>query len=348
MRIAFFVNSIKDEYPHFTTTVFALAASARGHDVCYVTPSDFVLRPDDTLHACVRNLPGKSFQKVETLHKALQSEDSARETIDITEIDVLMLRNDPSQDAETHPWAAQAGPMFGRLAVDRGVLVVNDPGGLSLAQNKLYLQGFPEAARPASLISKNLEEIRDFIGTQPKGVIIKPLQGSGGKNVFKIDGPDDSNINQIFEAVSEEGYMIAQGFMPEAKDGDVRLFVMNGTPLERDGKYAALRRVPAKGDVRSNMHAKGKAVKVEITDEILAVAELVRPKLIHDGLFMVGLDIVGDKILEINVFTPGGLWSICDMQGVDFAETVILSLEKKLEMRASSQGNLSNRELAVL
>ena len=68
-------------------------------------------------------------------------------------------------------------------------------------------------------------------------MIIKPLQGSGGKNVFKIEGPDDSNINQIFEAVSEEGYMIAQGYMPKAKDGDVRVFVMNGTPLEQDGKY---------------------------------------------------------------------------------------------------------------
>jgi len=348
MRIAFFVNAIKDEYPRFTTTVLALAALSRGHEVCYITPSDFVLRADDTLHACVLNLPNKSFQKVETFHKALQSDDTTRETIDITEIDVVMLRNDPSQDAGKHPWAAQAGPMFGRLAVDRGVLVVNDPDGLALAQNKLYLQGFPEAARPASLISKNLEEIRDFIDTQPKGVIIKPLQGSGGKNVFKIEGPDDSNINQIFEAVSEEGYMIAQGYLPKAKDGDVRVFVMNGTPLEQDGKYAALRRVPAKGDVRSNMHAKGTAVKVEMTDEILAVAELVRPKLIHDGLFMVGLDVVGDKILEINVFTPGGLWSICDMYGTDFAETVIKSLEKKLKMREGSQGTLSNRELAVL
>ncbi|HDZ53667.1 MAG TPA: hypothetical protein ENH63_18205, partial [Sulfitobacter litoralis] len=118
--------------------------------------------------------------------------------------------------------------------------------------------------------------------------------------------------------------------------------------LQQRRKYAAFRRVPAKGDVRSNMHAKGTVVKVEMTDEILAVAELVRPKLIHDGLFMVGLDVVGDKILEINVFTPGGLWSICDMYGTDFAETVIKSLEKKLKMREGSQGTLSNRELAVL
>jgi glutathione synthase len=348
MRIAFFVNAINHEFARYTTTVFALAAVLRGHEVCYITPGDFVLRADDTLHVNVLKLPGKTYKKVETLLKALQSDEATRETIGITDIDVLMLRNDPSEDAEQRPWAAHAGPMFGRLAAERGVLVVNDPDGLSLAQNKLYLQGFPEAARPASLISKNIKEIREFIDTQPKGVIIKPLQGSGGKNVFKINGPADSNINQIFEAVSEEGYLIAQAFMPQAVDGDVRVFVMNGVPLEREGKYAALRRVPAKGDVRSNMHAKGTAAKIKMTDEILAVAELVRPKLIHDGLFVVGLDIVGDKILEINVFTPGGLWSICDMYETDFAAMVIDALEKKLEMRKGSQSELSNRELAVL
>lgn len=348
MRIAFFVNAIKDEHPRFTTTVFALAALRRGHEICYITPDAFILRPDDTLHVNVLTLPKRTFKKVVTLHKALQSDETRHEIIDVTEIDVLMLRNDPSRDAESQPWAAHAGPMFGRLAAERGVLVVNDPDGLSLAQNKLYLQGFPEAARPPTLISKNLDEIRDFIDAHPEGIIIKPLQGSGGKNVFKISGPKDSNINQIFEAVSEEGYMIAQGFLPKAVEGDVRLFAMNGAPLARDGKFAALRRVPAKGDIRSNIHVKGTAVKVEVTDEILAVAELVRPKLIHDGLFLVGLDIVGDKILEINVFTPGGLWSINDMYETDFAETVMESLENKLGMRESSHGLMQNRELAVL
>ena len=113
------------------------------------------------------------------------------ETIDVREIDVLMLRSDPSQDAAERPWAANAGPMFGRLAVARGVLVLNDPDGLALAQNKLYLQGFPQAVRPASLISKSIEEIRAFIDEQPGGVILKPLQGSGGRNVFKIGSSGD-------------------------------------------------------------------------------------------------------------------------------------------------------------
>ena len=348
MRIAFFVNSIEGEYPHYTTTVLALSALSRGHDICYVTPGDFVLRPDDSLMVRALTLPGSNYKKPETLHKDLQGDDTKIETIDVGEIDVIFLRNDPSQDAADRPWAAHVGAMFGRLAADRGVLVVNDPDGLALAQNKLYFQDFPEAVRPATLISKNIDEIRAFIEQQAKGAIVKPLQGSGGKNVFKIDSPKDANLNQIFEAVSGEGYLIAQGYIPEAKAGDIRFFLMNGKPLERDGKYAAFRRVPAKGEVRSNIHVQGTAEAVKVTDKILPIAETVRPKLIQDGMFLVGLDIVGDKILEINVFTPGGLWSMSQMYKTDFTESVIIALENKLAIRAAYPTSIPNRQLATL
>ena len=348
MRIAFFVNSIEGEHPRYTTTALALAALTRGHDVCYLTPGDFVLRADDTLLVRARALAGASYKKVETLHQALQSDEAVVETIDVREIDVLMLRSDPSQDAAVRPWAASAGPMFGRLAVARGVLVLNDPDGLALAQNKLYLQGFPSAVRPASLISKSIEEIRAFIDEQPGGVILKPLQGSGGKNVFKIGSSGDSNLNQIFEAVSAEGYLVAQSYIPEAVAGDIRLFLMNGVPLERDGKLAAMRRVPAAGEHRANMHASGTAAKVKLSQGALAVAHMVRPKLIQDGLFLVGLDLVGDKILEINVFTPGGLLTIGEMYGAAFVEGIVEALEAKLQISDHSAGTVSNRTLATL
>ena len=347
MRIAFFVNSISSEYPRYTTTLLGLAARARDHDIFYITPEGFVLNPDDTMSVVVRKVPERKFQKVQTFHEAVQNE-TTPETLDVTELDVIVLRNDPSKDYEERPWAAQVGPMFGRLAAERGVLVVNDPDGLALAQNKLYLQGFPETIRPPTMISKNAAKIREFIDSRKDGVIIKPLAGSGGKNVFKINSPDDPNINQIFEAVSEEGYLIAQAFLPEATGGDIRIFLMNGSPLERDGKYAALRRVPAKGDVRSNVHAKGTIEKVKVSDDVLQICESVRPKLIQDGLFLVGLDIVGDRVLEINVFTPGNLWSIADMQGVDFSETIIQSLEQKIRMREEGTSPITNRELAMM
>lgn len=348
MRIAFFVNSIESEEPHFTTTALAMAALTRGHDVCYIAPGDFVLRPDDSLMVRATTVTAGKYKSAQAFHEAFQGKDTKIETLDVSEVDVIFLRNDPSLDADDRPWAAHIGAMFGRLASERGAIVVNDPAGLALAQNKLYFQGFPEAIRPKTLISKSIEEIRAFIADNRKGVIIKPLQGSGGKNVFKIATPDDANLNQIFEAVSGEGYLIAQGYLPEAKAGDIRFFMMNGRPLARKGVYAAFRRVPAKGEVRSNMHAAGTAEAVEITDDILAVAEMVRPKLIDDGMFLVGLDIVGTKILEINVFTPGGLPDIAGMHKVDFSEEIIEALEQKSAIRKAYAGSMSNRALATL
>ena len=307
-----------------------------------------MLRPDDGLTVRALTLPGSGYKKVETLHQALLGPDARTEKIDVGELDVLFLRNDPADDAADRPWAARAGVTFGRLAVERGVLVVNDPEGLALAESKLYLQGFPEAVRPATLISRSIEEIRGFIAERGEGVIVKPLLGSGGRNVFKIETATDANLNQIFEAISGEGYLIAQSYIPAATEGDIRLFLMNGAPLQRDGAYAAMRRVPAKGEIRSNMHVKGTAAKARMTDQVLAVADCVRPKLVQDGLFLVGLDIVGDKILEINAFTPGGLASICEMYETDFASSVIEALERKAAIRASYGGAIPNRSLATL
>lgn len=348
MRIAFFVNSIKDETVNYTTTHLALSALSRGHEICYLTPGDFVLRPDDSLVVRAHTLPSSKYKKAETLFKDLQGKEVVIETFPVEDIDVLMLRNDPSEDAADRPWAAQAGTIFGRLAAARGVIVVNDPNGLTQAQNKLYFQDFPVSVRPETLISKSIEEIRAFIEDQKEGVILKPLQGSGGKNVFKITSPKDANLNQIFEAVSGEGYLIAQSFMPEASEGDVRFFLMNGLPLEREGKYAAFRRAPAKGEIRSNIHAGGSAEAIEVSPTMLKIAETVRPKLIQDGMFLVGLDIVGDKLLEINVFTPGGLNNLSQLYETDFPQSVIEALERKVAIRAGYAGAIGNREICTL
>lgn len=347
MRIAFFINGLEQEYPRYTTTLLAMTARDRGHDVCYVTPNDFILRPDDGMSIRAIVPKKKKYKDGDEWVAAIQSEDAPVKTIDITDVDVLMLRNDPSLDADERPWAAQAGIVFGQFAKEHGVIVLNDPDALSRAQNKLYFQSFPVEVRTETLISKQASEIKAFVTKQKGKVIVKPLLGSGGKNVFMVKTAKDENLNQIIEALSQEGYIIAQTYLAEAKQGDIRLFLMNGVPLERDGKFAAIRRVPSSGDIRSNMHAKGGAEKVQINDEHLRVAELVRPKLVRDGMFLVGLDIVGDKILEINVFSPGALWSASDTQGTSFADTIIESIERKVEIRDSALRPFDNRELAT-
>ncbi|MCW8982025.1 MAG: glutathione synthase, partial [Altibacter sp.] len=144
-------------------------------------------------------------------------------------------------------------------------------------------------------------------------------------------------------------FVIAQEYLPEAKNGDIRLFLMNGVPLQaEDGQYAIMKRVNASGDIRSNIHAGGRPQKAKISDQILELAEIVRPKLVQDGMFLVGIDIVGDKLMEINVFSPGGLNVMGDMYETDFSTQVIRSIEKKVHYNNTYEDYLFNSRLATL
>lgn len=371
MLIAFFVNAMADEYPRYTTTLLAYEASRRGHDVCYITPGDFVLSPDDGMRAHARLVPApkarsKTKTKTKTKSKTSTSkvkprarscdkffkdmQDACARTtlVDITDIDVLMLRNDPSNDALERPWAEDVGIQFGRRVAQRGVLVLNDPGSLSQAMNKLYFQSFPREVRAETLITRHPGDIKQFARKHGGKVVLKPLQGSGGQGVFLLDGKSASNLNQMIDAIGRDGYIIAQTYVPEAEKGDIRLFLMNGVPLSVDGKYAAMRRVSSKDDIRSNIHAGGKARVARITERELRVAELIRPKLIKDGMFLVGIDIIGDTILEVNVFSPGNLHSCSEMAGVNFAATILANIERKVEIAAEFPGHFDNRSLAVM
>jgi len=350
MLIAFFVNSIDSEYPRYTTTVLAHEASRRGHDVCYLTPGDFVLSPDDTLQVHARMIPagkGKARSRDE-FFKALKSGGKKTTLIDIGQLDVLMLRSDPSTDASERPWAERIGIQFGRRATEAGVLVLNDPDALSLAINKLYFQSFPRQVRAKTLISRHTSDIKAFAKANGGKVVLKPLQGSGGQGVFVVNSKSSGNLNQMAEAIARDGYIIAQTVVPEAEKGDIRLFLMNGHPLQIDGKYAAMRRVGAEDDVRSNIHAGGTAKPVKITERELRLAELIRPKLQADGMFLVGIDIIGDTILEVNVFTPGNLFTCSEMAGVNFTAHIIDSIERKLQIRDEYPGQFTNAALAVM
>ena len=348
MLIGFFVNDLEREYENYTTTVLAHTAANRGHRVCYITPADFVLNADDTLSVHGRFLPKRKYKDRSEFFAALKDSQGVKiERVDVTEIDVLMLRNDPSIDAQT-PWAAEAGILFGREAVRRGVIVLNDPDSLGRAINKLYFQSFPVEARAETLITKHASDVKEFARAHGGNIILKPLQGSGGSGVFKLDPKDGSNLNQIIEAIGRDGYIIAQAYVPAAKKGDIRLFLMNGRPLEIDGRYAALRRVAAKDDIRSNIHAGGKAEAVEIGKVELAVAEIIRPKLMADGMFLIGVDIVGNKILEVNVFSPGNLHSCSDLAGVDFAVPILEAIERKVAIKAQYSRAFDNRHLAIM
>jgi len=348
MKIAFVVNDVHTELATYTTTRLAMAAVNLGHQSYTFGVGDFICAADGSVHALGRRARGKSYKSLDKFLAELQSTEHDAEQVNLDEFDVVMLRNDPSTDAIERPWAQSSGILFGQLVANRGVMVLNDPNNLARAINKTYFQQFPEEIRPKTFISRNVEELKQFIGEQHDKVVLKPLQGSGGKNVFLVGEDERANLNQMLDAVLRDGYCVAQEYLPAAAKGDVRLFVMNGRPLARDGKFAAFRRVNKTGDARSNMHTGGESEPVEVTDKMLRMVEIVRPKLVNDGMFLVGLDIVADKLIEINVFSPGGLGSSSQFAGLDFSQVVIEDLERKVEYRKYYDGRMQNNELATL
>jgi len=348
MRLGFVVNDIQTEEPGYTTTRLAMAALNRGHEIWVMGAGDFAYDPDENIHARARTVPKKKYKSSENFLRDLQGKQARQERITVDDLDVLMLRNDPSVDLVHRAWAQAAGITFGRVAMRHGVIVLNDPNGLSKALNKMYFQLYPEEVRPKTLITRDREEIKAFAKTHGGNIVLKPLQGSGGQGVFLVRPDDLSNINQMIEALTRDGYIIAQEYLPMAEEGDTRLFLMNGQPLKYKGKYAAFRRIRTGEDMRSNVHAGGKLRQAVITDTALNIAEIVRPRLVEDGMFLVGLDIVGDKLMEINVFSPGGLGSAQKFEGVNFTHAVIEALERKVEYMGYYRRLFDNREMATL
>jgi glutathione synthase len=348
MRIGFVVNDVGTEQAGYTTTRLAMSAVNHGHEAWTLGVGDFVYKPDGSVHANARAVSGKEYDSLPDYMKELQGDEARQEQISLDDVDVLMLRNDPSEDTAERAWAQTTGILFGQLAAQRGTIVVNDPSNLANALNKTYFQHFPEQVRPKTCISRDPEEIKEFIASQGGRGVIKPLQGSGGSSVFLVRKADAPNLNQMIEAVIRDGYCIAQEYLPAAKEGDIRLFVMNGRPLEHQGKYAAFRRVNKTGDMRSNMHSGGESEPVDIDDDALRLVEMVGPKLVADGMFLVGLDIVKDKLMEINVFTPGGLGSAQQATGVDFSAVVIADLERKVRGKRYYASGISNMLIATM
>jgi glutathione synthase len=346
VRIGFVVNDVATEHPLYTTTRLALNASRRGHDTFVIGVGDFSHQLDGSVAARARSASATSAD-AEAYLAQLQDEDDHGAQISVDDLDVLVLRYDPAADQLERPWAVTSGVLFGQLTVSRGTLVVNDPSHLANAINKTYFQHFPDSVRPRTLISRDADEIAAFIAAVGGRGVLKPLQGSGGSGVFFVSSDESPNFNQMVEAVGRDGYIVAQEELPGADDGDVRMFIMNGEPLMSDGHHAAFRRVNRTGDPRSNMRAGGRAESVTVTDAMLELVDAVRPKLVADGMFLVGLDLVGDKLMEVNVFSPGGLGSCEQLYGTSFTDPVIDALEAKVELAGRSGTVIDNAVLAT-
>ena len=348
IKIGFVVNDVNSEEAGYTTIRMAKEAVNLDHEAWLLGVGDLQYDPDDTVSARARTVPKRRYSTSESFLSDLRGKKARVETLAVEELDVLLLRNDPSDDAVGRPWAAMIGSEFGRLAMRHGVVVVNDPNGLAKAASKMYFQLFPEEVRPRTLISRDRDEIKAFVKDEGGTAVLKPLRGSGGASVFLVRPDDVPNLNQMIDAVSRDGYVIVQEYLPAAAAGDMRLFLMNGRPLRVKGRYAAFRRARSGGDMRSNIHAGGKIQKADVDANALRIAEIVRPKIVQDGMFLVGLDIVGDKLMEINVFSPGGLGSAQKFEKINFASYVIQALQRKADYMSFYGRNFDNVDMCTL
>lgn len=346
MRIGILVNEVVTEQPGYTTTRFAAAATKRGHQVWVMGVSDLAYNPDGSLHARARTVSKPQLRSREAFLAELQSARACVERVPLGQLDVLLLRNNPAEEPPRRAWARQVGIDFGRLAVRQGVIVLNDPNALASAQNKTYLQLFPDDVRARTLVSSDRDELKQFVAELGGRAVLKPLQGSGGARVFLVTAQDRANTNQMIESLVRDGYVMAQEYLEEGQNGDTRLFLMNGRPLVSKGRLAAFRRV--RSPEASFTHRDQILERAQLTPQQLRVADVLRPKLVQDGMFLVALDLVGDLLIDINVFSPGGLGSAQSLEKVDFAVPVVEAIERKVAYMGYYHRNFDNRELAVL
>ena len=222
MRIGITVNNIKTEYEDYTTTQLAMTAVNRGHSVWYINVEDFALRPDDNIYAHAYAIPQRRYRShTKFLENLRDKKQQSKSEINMNDLDVLLLRNDTNQDAVSRPWAQMAAINFASLALRSNVLVLSDPMGLSVGLTKLYMEYFPERVRPRTLVTRNKKEAKEFIAAEGGYAVIKPLAGSGGHNVFLIRPQDTPNLNQMFDAVAQEGFVIVQEYLEDAVAGSV-------------------------------------------------------------------------------------------------------------------------------
>ena len=326
MRNLLFVINEPGDLGATQTTTLLIAAASRRHDlrVLLCGVADLALTDDGSVETLARAV-GRDAE-AGALSGGLALGAAERLALDPHE-DLVLVRTNPARDQD-RAWAHDVALQILAFGADRGLRVLNDPTGLRRATSKLYLSRMPASCRPATLVSNDVERLRAFVEQAGGPTVLKPLQGTRGQDVFKIDGPQTPNLNQILDVLTRRGFAMAQSFVPQASQGDVRLVLLGGRLLEADGKLAAVRRVPPAlgGDFRSNVHIGGTPVAVEVDDTMRRVVAEVGPRLVRDGIVLAGLDLIGDRIVEINVFSTGGLWDAERFYDAPFIDVALQGL----------------------
>jgi glutathione synthase len=281
-----------------TTFFLMLEAQARGHALWVYTP-DRVSLDEGRVLARGRSL---GLQAVKGDHHRLGD----FETRELAEMDVVLMRQDPPFDM------AYITATHFLEAIHPRTLVVNNPAEVRNAPEKLFVTGFP-GVQPPTLITSDPEAIYDF-RARHGDMVLKPLYGGGGSGVVRLKA-DDPNLDALLElhAMIGREQVIAQKFIPAVSKGDKRILLVDGEPV------GAINRIPAEGQVRSNLARGGRAEAVELTARDLELCAIIGPELKRRGLLFVGIDVIGDYLTEINVTSPTGAQQLKRFGGADAA-----------------------------
>jgi len=339
MRICFVVADVRDQQPTFAGVYLALAAHRRGHDVRFVSVDDLSFLDDNNVLATTARVRAGDYPTTAAFASALASDEAVVEEEALSHFDVVFLRYNPVREGSGHPSAPLID--FGWRLRLAGTLVVNDPEGLRRAGSRMYLSDFPADVRTRTLVSRSKPRLKEFLRALDGPAVLKPLAPRGGEQVFYLRRRQVSNLNQIITTVTQDGYAVAQEYLPEIEQGEKRLLLLNAEPIRVGDRVAIYRRRPAAmragaapNGARESASPPSRG-KCDFGPMEARICDILRPKLLADGLYFVGVDIVGDKILELNVFTPGGIHSIHELYGVDVAEIVIRDLERRVRLRAA-------------
>lgn len=315
MRFAFIMDPIQNVLiDKDTTFVFMLESQARGHEVWYLEMRDLFVHRSRAM--------GRA-RRIELRRELGNHFTFDRETTEpLGAFDAVFMRKDPPFDVP-YLHATQ----FLDLAQQDGAFVMNNPAGLRAANEKLFALNFPSVI-PPTLVSQDAQRIKAFMEELGGEMIIKPVDGHGGFGIF-YGHRDDRNMNSLIETMTHEGRepIIAQQYIPEVRQGDKRLIMLNGAPL------GCTLRVPRADENRGNIHVGGTCVKAEITPRDREICREVGPRLRQEGLYFVGLDIIGDYLTEVNVTSPTGVQEINALNGVKLETQVVEFVERQVEER---------------
>ncbi len=295
-----------------TTFVFMLEAQFRGHEIYFLGLRDLYARGARVIaraRRCALTRRGDPHYKF--------LDDGTEYPLE--HFDAVFMRKDPPADA-----AYLYATMLLSLADSRRTFVLNHPAGLREANEKLYSLNFPDAI-PPTLVTYEIPRLKAFLDEQGGEMIVKPLDGHGGEGVF-LATAKDRNLGAILEAVTqyESRLIMAQRYLPEARKGDKRLIVLDGEPL------GCMLRVPRDDENRGNIHVGGNCVKAPITARDREICKMLKPRLQRDGLYFVGLDIIGDYLTEVNVTSPTGVQEIDRLDGANLEGKVIDFIESRV------------------